>query len=73
MAGLKMSGMEKKPLICLACSAGGHLAELRQLAPFYEKFGHFFVTFKRPDSEQLARTKTVFFVQNNFMDKPSFL
>ncbi len=58
-----MIGMKKKPLICLACSAGGHLAELRQLAPFYEKFGHFFVTFKRPDSEQLAKTKTVFFVQ----------
>lgn len=53
-----------KPIkIALACSAGGHLAEISQLAPFYEKFEHFFVTFKRPDSEELAKTKKVFFVE----------
>ncbi|MBU0636034.1 polysaccharide biosynthesis protein [Candidatus Micrarchaeota archaeon] len=39
------------------------MAELQQLAPFYKKFEHFFVTFKRPDSEALAKTKTVFFVE----------
>src|SRR3989344_7082232 len=49
--------------VALACSAGGHFAELRQLASFYEKFEHFFVMFKRPDSEHLAKTKTVFFVE----------
>lgn len=49
--------------ICLACSAGGHLAELTQLAPFYERFDHFFVTFKRPDSESLSKTKKIFFVE----------
>lgn len=53
----------RKIKIGLACSAGGHLAELRQLAPFYESFEHFFVTFKRPDSQVLAKTKTVFFVE----------
>lgn len=53
----------KKIKVALACSAGGHFAELRQLAPFYEKFGHFFVMFRRPDSEHLAQTKTVFFVE----------
>src|SRR3989344_3888173 len=49
--------------VALACSAGGHLAELRQLAPFYEKFEHFFVSFERPDSADLAKTKKVFFVE----------
>lgn len=53
----------KKIKICLACSAGGHLSELRQLHPFYEKSGHFFVTFCRPDSENLAKTNRVFFVE----------
>lgn len=53
----------KKIRICLACSAGGHLTELRQLKDFYEKFDHFFVTFRRPDSENLAKTRPVFFVQ----------
>jgi UDP-N-acetylglucosamine:LPS N-acetylglucosamine transferase len=53
----------EKMRICLACSAGGHLTELQQLEPFYKKFEHFFVTFRRPDSEALAGKKTVFFVE----------
>lgn len=52
-----------KPKIALACSAGGHLTELSQLAPFYDQYEHFFVTFKRPDSDELAKTKKVFFVE----------
>jgi len=53
----------KKIKICLACSAGGHLSELRQLHPFYGRFEHFFVTFQRPDSESLAKKNRVFFVE----------
>ena len=52
-----------KPKILLACSAGGHLAEMRQLAPFYSKYPHVFITFKRPDTEDLAKNETVFFVE----------
>lgn len=52
-----------KPKICLACSAGGHLTEMLQLKEFYSKYDHFFVTFKRPDTESLAKKEKVFFVQ----------
>lgn len=40
--------------IALACSAGGHLTELQQLTPAYEKHEHFFVTFRREDSKELG-------------------
>ncbi|MFA4907166.1 MAG: PssD/Cps14F family polysaccharide biosynthesis glycosyltransferase [archaeon] len=49
--------------VCLACSAGGHLSEMLQLKPFYGKRGHYFVTFRRPDSESLARNERVFFIE----------
>lgn len=40
--------------IALACSAGGHLTEIRQLEPLYRKRRHFFVTFRRDDSKELG-------------------
>ncbi len=53
--------MEKK--ICLACSAGGHLAEMLQLREFYGKHEHFFITFRRADTESLAEKEKVFFAE----------
>ena len=50
--------------ICLACSAGGHLSELLQLEKFYKKHKHFFLTFKRQDSEYLAKKEKVYFVKD---------
>ncbi|MDO8624519.1 MAG: PssD/Cps14F family polysaccharide biosynthesis glycosyltransferase [Candidatus Diapherotrites archaeon] len=56
--------MEKKRIkIALACSAGGHLQEMLQLEPFYSKFDHFFVTFRRSDTQSLAKKETVAFVE----------
>lgn len=49
--------------VCLACSAGGHLTEMLQLKEFYEKHEHFFITFKRADSESLAKSEKVFFIE----------
>ncbi len=49
--------------ILLTCSAGGHLSEMRQLHSFYEKHDHFFVTFRRPDTESLSQNKKVFFIE----------
>lgn len=49
--------------ILLTCSAGGHLAEMKQLEPFYTKMNPFFVTFKRPDTEALSRKERVFFIE----------
>lgn len=48
--------------LLLTCSAGGHLTEMRQLAPFYSKIPHAFVTFERADTQSLAKTETVFFI-----------
>ncbi len=48
--------------ICLACSAGGHLTEVLQLALVYKKYDHFFITFKRKDSEDLSKTERVYFI-----------
>ena len=52
----------KKKKICLACSAGGHLSELRQLMPAFSKVEYFFLTDKRIDSAELAKKEKVFFV-----------
>ncbi|AJF60035.1 MAG: UDP-N-acetylglucosamine--LPS N-acetylglucosamine transferase [Candidatus Diapherotrites archaeon] len=48
--------------LCLACSGGGHLSELMQLEEFYMEQERFFVTFKRPNSEELAKKERVYFV-----------
>ena len=49
--------------VCLTCSAGGHLSEMLQLQSFFKQFDYFFVTFKRPDTDFLAKTEKVFFVE----------
>ena len=48
--------------LCIACSAGGHLTEMLQLEEAFREREHFFVTFKREDSRELARRERVFFV-----------
>jgi UDP-N-acetylglucosamine:LPS N-acetylglucosamine transferase len=50
-------------MIILTCSAGGHLAEMRQLERFYGKQEHAFITFKRPDTVALAKEEKVFFIE----------
>jgi len=52
-----------QPKICLACSAGGHLSEMLQIREFYSKREHFFITFKRADTESLAEKEKVFFIE----------
>jgi len=49
--------------ICLTCSAGGHLTEMLQLEEFYKKKEHFFITFKRADTESLVKKEKVFFIE----------
>ncbi len=46
----------------MACSAGGHLTELTQVAEAYADQPHYFVTDRRVDSEEFARREKVFFV-----------
>ncbi len=48
--------------LCIACSAGGHLTEIKQIEEYYKKHEHFFITFKRFDSIELAEKNKVYFV-----------
>jgi beta-1,4-N-acetylglucosaminyltransferase len=43
----------------LVCSSGGHLTQLHQLKPFWEKHERFWVTFQLPDSESLLAGEDV--------------
>ena len=56
--------------ICLACSAGGHLTEIMQLSSFYEKHDHYFLTFSRRDSKELADRHRVHFVRDTSRSVP---
>ena len=50
--------------VCIASSAGGHLTELLQIKSVYEKYDHFFITFKRKNSVELAKNEKVYFVED---------
>ena len=43
----------------LVCSSGGHLTQLHQLKPFWQKHARFWVTFRLPDSESLLAGEDV--------------
>jgi UDP-N-acetylglucosamine:LPS N-acetylglucosamine transferase len=45
--------------LALVCSSGGHLTQLHQLKPFWEKHDRFWVTFKLADSESLLADEDV--------------
>ncbi|MBI5553662.1 MAG: hypothetical protein HY917_02870 [Candidatus Diapherotrites archaeon] len=49
--------------ICLACSGGGHLDELLNIRSAYESHPHYYVTFERPNSAELSKTRRVQFVE----------
>jgi len=50
--------------ICLICSSGGHFTELTQLEEAYKDYDHFFVTIKKPDTEEFSLKEKVFFVKD---------
>jgi beta-1,4-N-acetylglucosaminyltransferase len=43
--------------ICIACSGGGHLGELLQIKKVYSKHNHYYVTFRRTDTEKIKAKK----------------
>jgi len=50
--------------IAIACSTGGHMVQVRQLAPVYEKHEHFYFTFSGPVAEELGKSATVRAIPN---------
>jgi len=50
--------------ICLACSAGGHLTQIRRLDKFYRRHQYFFVTFFSKPIEELAQKEKFYFIKD---------
>lgn len=50
--------------ICLVCSPGGHLTQIRRLKKFYRKYDYFFVTFFSKPIEELAKQERFYFVKD---------
>lgn len=48
--------------ICIVCSAGGHLTEISQLREVFRKYDYFFLTAKRKDTKDLAKSEKVIFI-----------
>ncbi|MFA5238855.1 MAG: PssD/Cps14F family polysaccharide biosynthesis glycosyltransferase [Phycisphaerae bacterium] len=61
---LALVNTNKKLRICVACSTGGHLVEVRQLAPVYGKYEHFYFTFSGGVAEELKKTDRVRAIPN---------
>lgn len=59
--------------VCIVCSAGGHLTEILQIRESFEKFTHFFITFKREDSLELSHERKVYFVEDPARNIINFL
>ena len=50
--------------ICVVSSTGGHLLQILFFKKIFNKHDHFFVTFKRQDSTELAKKEKVYFVDD---------
>ncbi len=59
--------------ICLVCSAGGHLTQIRRLEKFYRKYEYFFVTFFSKPIEELAIRERFYFVKDPERNPYKFL
>ena len=59
--------------ICLACSTGGPLTQIKRLEKFYTKHDYFFVTFFSKPVEDLAQKERFYFVKDPRRDLFRFL
>ncbi len=50
--------------ICIVSSTGGHLLQILFLKKIFDDYDHFFMTFKRQDSKELAKKEKVYFVED---------
>jgi len=56
--------------ICVACSTGGHMVQAKQLAPVYEKYEHFYFTFKGGVAEEMKKTSRIRAIPNIVRHNP---
>jgi len=50
--------------ICLTCSPGGHLLQILQLKRVYDKYDHFFLTFRELTTKNLGDKERVYYIKN---------
>lgn len=65
-----MKNTISKLKICVACSTGGHLVEVKQLEPVYEKYEHFFFTFRGGVADELKKKHRVWDIPNVVRHNP---
>ncbi len=65
--------MEKRLKICLACSVGGHLTQMRQLEKLYKKHDYFFLTEDTELTRDFAKKERVLFLKLVNRRKLNFL
>ncbi len=59
-SGITTEDLPKSGLrVALVCSAGGHLAQLYRLKPWWENHDRLWVTFRKPDAEALLEDEDV--------------
>jgi len=62
--------MNRRLKICVACSPGGHMVQVRRLAHVYEAHEHFYFTFAGPVAVELARSVRVRTIPNVIKSRP---
>lgn len=51
-----------KKKICLSCSVGGHLTQMRQLEKLYKEYEYFFITEDSPVTRNLSQKEKMYLV-----------
>lgn len=64
---------EKKKKICLACSVGGHLTQIRQLDSLYKEYDYFFFTEDVELTRQMLKNDKVHYVHMIDRNKLNFI
>jgi beta-1,4-N-acetylglucosaminyltransferase len=49
----------EEPTVLLVCSSGGHLTQLYNLRPWWERFRRVWVTFDKEDARSILRDETI--------------
>lgn len=56
--------------LAIACSTGGHMVQVRQLTPVYERYEHFYFTFCGGIADEIKKTSRVRAIPNIVKHNP---
>jgi beta-1,4-N-acetylglucosaminyltransferase len=62
--------MKKRKKICLSCSVGGHLTQMKQLESLYKNYDYFFVTEDVELTRQMLKNENAYYV--HLIDRGKF-